>query len=294
MVESVDEIRIGIVGAENTHAVAFARAFNVARDPVGFRVTHIWGETVADAERAASEGGIARIVGTPEEMLGQVDAVIVAHRDGGRHAAVAQLFLEAGLPVFVDKPICNTLAEASRLLACRRRCGVALTSLSLVPYQGGVAGVRQQLAEVGAVRAVHVNGPGDPASPHGGLFFYGIHQAELLVALFGVGAERAVALGQGSEWMGALRYPDGMIATLGMTGAKGFSITVVGTDGAFHAPLPMDADPYQAVNRMVAELFRDGTEPCTDERLLAPIAMLEALETAGRTRMPVLVSAVRD
>ncbi len=38
-------MRIGIVGAENSHTVAIAKTLNVDNAVPGFEVTHVWGET---------------------------------------------------------------------------------------------------------------------------------------------------------------------------------------------------------------------------------------------------------
>ena len=61
-------IRIGIVGAENSHTAAIAKVLNVDRRVPGARVTHVWGETAAYARAAAESGRIPAIVREPEEM----------------------------------------------------------------------------------------------------------------------------------------------------------------------------------------------------------------------------------
>ena len=46
-------IRIGIVGAENSHSVAISKTLNIAKRVPGFRVVAIWGETDKFARDAA-------------------------------------------------------------------------------------------------------------------------------------------------------------------------------------------------------------------------------------------------
>ena len=50
-------LNIGIVGAENSHTAAIAKVLNVEKRVRGVRVTHVWGETKAFAEKAAAAGG---------------------------------------------------------------------------------------------------------------------------------------------------------------------------------------------------------------------------------------------
>jgi hypothetical protein len=47
-------LNIGIVGAENSHTAAIAKVINVEKRVRGVRVTHVWGETKAFAEKAAA------------------------------------------------------------------------------------------------------------------------------------------------------------------------------------------------------------------------------------------------
>ena len=69
-------IRMGIVGAENTHTAAIARILNVDKQVKGAQVVALWGETEEFAKKAAEAGQVPTIVTRPEEMIGQVDAVM--------------------------------------------------------------------------------------------------------------------------------------------------------------------------------------------------------------------------
>ncbi len=75
-------LRVGMVGAENSHTVAIARVLNVDKKIPGVRATHVWGETRTYARDASERGEIPTIVRRAEEMIGEVDAVVVDHRHG--------------------------------------------------------------------------------------------------------------------------------------------------------------------------------------------------------------------
>ena len=80
------------------------------RDPSEFgiddlHVTHAWTQD-PDATRSLCKASrIPTAVSRPEDMLGEVDAVIIARDDHETHLELARPFLEAGLHVFVDKPL---------------------------------------------------------------------------------------------------------------------------------------------------------------------------------------------
>ena len=70
--------------------------------------------------------------------------------------------------------------------------------MSSVPLQGSVAAIRKQLRAIAPLKVVHLTGPGDPKSKYGGIFFYGIHQADLMVELFGPEARSVASMLNGS------------------------------------------------------------------------------------------------
>lgn len=284
--------RIGIIGAENSHAAAIAKELNIEKSPAGFAVTHLWGETEKFAADTAKAGAIPTIVRDPAEMLGKIDGLMVDHRDGVYHVAAAKPFVAAGIPVFVDKPLSTSLAEAREFLEFRRARRVPVTTLSAIPHQACVKAVREQLKGIGALRAVHLNGPGDASSPYSGVFFYGIHQADLMVALFGTRPQSVTATHEGGSFVGVVRYPEDLTVTLGMAGAKGFSVTAIGAAGSFHTPLTMDASAYATTTGLFTTMFTTGVEPFDDARMLAPIAVLEALREAAAIGKRVTVAAV--
>ena len=56
-----------------------------------------------DAQICAKINGIPNVVDTPEEMIGHVDAVIMATDVGGEHVERCRPFVEASIPMFVTK-----------------------------------------------------------------------------------------------------------------------------------------------------------------------------------------------
>lgn len=71
----------------------------------GVEVTHIWTQDSAQSHRVASASLISNVVKDPTEMLGQIDALLLARDDAQNHLTFAAAFLKAGIPVFIDKPV---------------------------------------------------------------------------------------------------------------------------------------------------------------------------------------------
>lgn len=109
----------------------------------GARVTHLWTDNPAEAAGVAAASLIPHIVARPEDVIGHVDAVFIATDDGFDHVRRARPFLEAGLPVFIDKPLALTV-EDLRTFITWEKAGARLLSSSglryapeLAPYLAG-------------------------------------------------------------------------------------------------------------------------------------------------------------
>ncbi|MDN3555238.1 Gfo/Idh/MocA family protein [Halomonas maura] len=75
------------------------------------RVTHAWTQDVEQTASLCAAARIPHAVRDPLEMIGAVDAVIIARDDHASHRPLAGPFLEAGVPVFIDKPLTLDLDE---------------------------------------------------------------------------------------------------------------------------------------------------------------------------------------
>lgn len=109
------------------------------------QVTHLWTDNPAEAAGVAAAALIPHIVSRPEEVIGEVDAVLIATDDGFDHVRRARPFVEAGVPVFVDKPLALTLEDLRTFIAWEK-AGARLLSSSglryapeLAPYLVGCA-----------------------------------------------------------------------------------------------------------------------------------------------------------
>ncbi|MFO7947044.1 MAG: Gfo/Idh/MocA family oxidoreductase, partial [Armatimonadota bacterium] len=77
----------------------------------GAKVTHIWTDDPVDAEHVAAASLIPNVVAEPGAVIGEVDAVVVATDKGHEHVERCRPFVEADIPVFVDKPLVDNAAD---------------------------------------------------------------------------------------------------------------------------------------------------------------------------------------
>jgi len=117
----------------------------------GAEVTHVWCDDPADSRRVARAAYIDNVVDRPEDVIGQVDAAIIATDIGHEHVDRAGPFIEAGLPVFIDKPLTDREDHLRRFVQWQER-GKPILSTSCMRYAVEFEAVRDRLDELGELR----------------------------------------------------------------------------------------------------------------------------------------------
>jgi hypothetical protein len=118
---------------------------------LGAGVTHVWTDDPADAPKVAAASRIQNVVARPEDVIGQVDAVIVGTDDGHEHVRRARPFIEAGLPMFVDKPLAINVPDLNQFIRWHQGGKVFLSS-SNMRYAPEIKQVLRQKAQLGELR----------------------------------------------------------------------------------------------------------------------------------------------
>ena len=288
-------MRIGIIGSENTHTAAIAKTLNVDKEVPGFEVTHVWGETPEFAKKAAEEGAIPNIVENPTDMLGKVDAVLVDHRHGKYHLEAVRPFVEAGIPVFVDKPFTTDLKEGIAFVRMAKKLKVPITSYSAVSLQQSAEQFKADLEKIGPLRSLVTSGPVDIDSQWGGVFFYGIHQVDLICNLISATPLVVSTLKNGKDAVATITYDDGSFAVMHCFKEKwggDFHASVVGAEGFADASLKADEKFYLTGIKRFCKMFETKVAPVAPVLYLRPVAILEAMQKSLETGRPVKVKKI--
>lgn len=188
-------MRLGILGCDTSHVVEFTRRLNgrdvVAEQRVGGAVVvAAWpGTSEIAPDRLLRHAETLRamdvaIVERPQDLAAhRVDGVLVEAQQGSTHAGLAVPWLQAGVPVFVDKPFACAVVEAAAMVEAAAKAGVPLLSASSLRFarevQAAVAAVGGRVlgAQTFTPASLHAGNPG--------LFHYGVHGVEMLYTLMG-------------------------------------------------------------------------------------------------------------
>ena len=272
-------IRIGIIGAENSHTIGFGKMFNVEKKFPGVEVKYVWGETDEFASNAAAKGSIPNIVKDPEEMLGNIDALIVDHRHAKYHLEAATPFIKEGIPTFIDKPFCYRVAEGKAFLELAGKHGAPVTSYSSIAHSNSTYDIKEQIESMGKINQVVRYGPVDMDSKYGGIFFYGVHLLQPLMNMFGEDIERVRVTRNGQNGSASLVYKNGLFATLVFKNISYGWETFVETEEGLIALKSRVEESDPAINYVdMVEMFRTGKEPRSHQSILNCVSVLESLE----------------
>jgi predicted dehydrogenase len=129
----------------------------------------------------AADQKIPTVCARLEEMPAHVDAAMVHGVDWEKHIDKARVFMEAGKPVLIDKPVVGSARDCDRLLEMQAKHGTPVFGGSSLRYASEVTALRESIGGREHVLSVVAAGPGD-------FFSYGIHTTEMLQGLIGPGA----------------------------------------------------------------------------------------------------------
>jgi predicted dehydrogenase len=283
--------RLGIIGLDTSHAPAFTRLINdpdapperrgcrvVAAYPQGSKTIESSIRRVAGYTEELEKMGV-EIVPSIAALLERVDGVLLESNDGHPHLEQIRPVLEAGKPVYVDKPLAGSLADAVTLIREAQAAGVPIFSSSSLRYTPGAQKARQ--GGLGRVIGCDAYSPCSLEPTHPDFFWYGIHGVELLFTVMGTGCEEVVRMHTEGTDLAVGRWSDGRIATFRgiREGKSSYGGTVFGQEGI--EPLGPSGG-YEPLVQEIVKFFRTGQSPVNLEETLEIYAFMEAADESKR------------
>ncbi len=301
---AAEDIRVGIIGLDTSHVVHFTRILNNPDDP-----KHVSGAKVVAAFQGGSPdipSSVERIDGFTEtlvndhgvkiyetiaEMCENVDAILLESVDGRPHLEQVKPVFEAGLPVFIDKPLAGSLKDAIEIFRLSDEAGIPCWSASSLRFHPEVVAAAE--ADVGEVRGAISTGPATLEENHPDLFWYGIHPVEALFTVLGPGCETVSRVHTADTDVVTGKWKDGKVGVLyGQRNQKNkFSVTKFGSDGVVEHG---GGGAYAEMLAEIVEFFKTGNPPIAPETTLEIFTFMEAADESKRQGgVPVPMAEVR-
>jgi len=297
---SAKEIRIGLIGLDTSHVVAFTKITN---DPkaigplAGAKVIAAFKGGSLDVPSSAgriekftktlTEDYGLKLYPTIAELCKNVDAVMIESVDGRPHLRQVIPVIDAGLPVFIDKPMAGSLADAIFIFEYARKKSVPIFSSSSLRYGKATQAARN--GSLGKITHAETYSPASLEVHHPDLFWYGVHGCESLITVMGRGCESVIRR----------TTDEGKIEVVGTwkggrTGifreGKGYGGSAKGTKG--EGPVGV-YDGYAPLVVEAIKMFQSGKVPVDSRETIELFAFMAAAdESKRRDGKPVTIKEI--
>jgi Oxidoreductase family, NAD-binding Rossmann fold len=280
------DVRLGIIGTDTSHVTAFARVLNDPSAPdylPGAHIVAAWKGGSADIEESANrvdkladelkqKWGV-KIVDSITELCPAVDGLLLESVDGRSHLTHFREAVRCGKPVFIDKPLASTLADAKDIARLAREQNIPWFSSSSLRYSS-IADMRTS----NMISAI-VWAPGPLEAHHQlDLSWYGIHGVEMLYTLFGTGCTEVSRISSPDSDVITGRWKDGRLGTVHLQRPYGMYGAVV-----YLKDKSLDAKPdisfsYIPLLKQIVKFMQTRTPSVSNEETLEMFEFMDAAE----------------
>lgn len=286
-------VAVGMIGLDTSHSPAYTRLINipdeqrpelsgfqvVAAYPYGSRKIESSYSRIPKYTKEVQEMGV-EVVDSIDELLVRVDVVLLLTNDGHPRLEQALQVMQAGKPMFIDKPIAASLQDTVAIFEAATQYNTPVFSSSTRRYITEAQAIRNE-NKIGKVIGADTYSPATLEASHPDLFWYGVHGVEMLFTVMGGGcisvtrfktSDTDIAVGVwGEDRLGTFR---GI-----RRGRAGFGGTAYGTKKI----LALDSyEGYGPLITDVLEFFRMGIPPVDVNETLEIYAFMEAADESKR------------
>lgn len=269
--------RVGILGTENSHAMAFTQLINAERSNYpDFKVTALYALDKSPSEAIKAEFPDITIVDSIDDMVDKVDCAMVTARHGKYHKPFIMPFIEAGKPSFIDKPFTISVGDAEEIIETAEKLKVPIMGGSGCKYSKELLEFKAEIesGKIGRVESAVMTFAADMKSEYGGFYFYGGHLAEMAAVIFGCDVRSVSAFVKNGHLTAILRY-DALDLVLSF--AKSYTAVAYGEKGYVIKNITTN-DIYKYEIDHFTEMVRTGNSPMTSRQLISPVVILNAIE----------------
>lgn len=258
-------IRIGIVGLDTSHVVAFTERLNDPANTTGCKVVAAYPGGSPDIPISANrlKGFTDQLrdkfhvetVDSIETLCQKVDGVLLESVDGRKHLEQVKPVLAARKPVFIDKPLANNLVDAIEIFRLARAANVPCWSASDSRFATSIREV--QAGKAGKVAGCMSYGRCPILPPYPDLYWYGIHTVEVLFAVMGPGCESVTRTNEAQVDVIVGKWKDGRVGVFrgGRDARPGEGFLVFGDKGIQQREIE---GGYDELVKELATFFKTG------------------------------------
>jgi predicted dehydrogenase len=300
--QDILEKKVGIIGLDTSHSVAFTQTLN---DPSagpefrGYKVAAAYPKGSNDIKSSVDripgytedvkKLGV-EIVGSIDDLLKKTDVILLETNDGRLHLGQALEVMKSGKRMFIDKPIAASLSDAIAIFIAAEHYKVPVFSSSSLRYIPGADEIAK--GSIGKVLGADTFSPATLEKTHPDLFWYGVHGVETLFTVMGTGCKSVSGtFTEDTDQVTGL-WSDNRIGTFRgiRNGKSDYGGIVFGEKGI------MTLGKYSGYNPLLIEIikfFQTGIPPVTSVETIEIFGfMTAAFKSKKLNGAPVLMESV--
>ena len=286
------DLRVALIGLDTSHSIEFARRMQAPDCPPEHKVaglravsclrfdTPFQGREGLDQRQGQLEAWGVRVTASFDEAVRDSDALMLEINDPAFHVEYFQRCAALGKPLFLDKPLADTVAAGRSILEVARKAGTRFFSASSLRF---VPELEQACRRIPRPQTASFYGPLGKAPAGSSVVWYGVHAFEMLERAMGRGARSVRALRDGAGTVAVVDYGERRRGVVELTeGAYVYGGAVrAERDGAAFAVDMSRA--YTELLRAIGAFLRGGPAPAAPEEALEILALLEATDRSLET-----------
>ena len=269
-----EKVKIGIIGCGtigSVHADAYAKVEDA--------------EVVALCDilpdKLKEKFGV-KVLSSYDEAVGKVDGVIITARRGGDHYRFAKPYIASGVPMFIDKPVTISEAEAIEMVKDFEKNGVRMTGGSSCVHVDFVRELKRDCETdfEGKTLGGFVRCPVSLNNAYGGFYFYCEHLIGITSTIFGFYPESVKAFENDGKITVVFRYKDYDVTGLFVDGNYIYYAMRCSVDGVQGSEFPITGESpcFRAEFDEFYDLLNGGKQKKSYSDFIAPVFVMNAVK----------------
>lgn len=275
-------IKVGIIGAENSHAKSFSVALNMPDSEGNYRyddirVVKAYGEGDS-ASVLAEAANIPAVTDSPDDF-DDCDTIMITTRRGSLHYKQIIKYIEKGMNVFVDKPYTVDVEEVKAMVEAAKKSGSLVCGGSACKYAPDVVELAQtvkQLRADGQLKTASMNFNIFMNIEYDGFFFYAAHLIEMAFTIFGKDMVSLQANRLGNTVIVNVVYEDIQVSLHFTEGVFQSACTLYAKSGIVHKQFDISTI-FDEELKVFVDMLHTGKAPFAPGEMIAPVEVADAI-----------------
>ncbi|HJF31292.1 MAG TPA: Gfo/Idh/MocA family oxidoreductase [Sporosarcina psychrophila] len=304
MEDIVCTLKIGVIGLDTSHVVAFTKLLNdpseryhvqggkvVIAFPGGSPDFELSMSRIEGFTRELRDSFDVEIVDSIEEVAHESDAILLESVDGASHHEQLQKLVAFKKPIFIDKPFSLSSKVAIEMIQLAAGNQTPIMSTSALRYAESLSKVLRN-TDKGRVIGADCFGPMELQGKQQGFFWYGIHMIEMLFTILGQGSKSVKAITDKDYDVITGVWEDGRIGTVrgNRKGNTQFGALIHFEQATEYVDINLIQKPYYAsLLEQIMGFFRDGISRVPLSETKEVIRFVEAANESSHSGKMIII-----